>query len=96
MVPLCSTLKLPNELFLAPKHTLSLFILNQGAAEKKKKKTKITVTLSASTKKKFWIDHYEVVNFVSLPLSEREAEVDLVLIQTSFLFLWKLCLKNNS
>ena len=36
MVPLCSTLKLPNESFLAPKHTLSLFILNQGAAEKKK------------------------------------------------------------
>ena len=40
MVPLCSTLKLPNESFLAPKHTLSLFILNQGAAEKKKKKKK--------------------------------------------------------
>ena len=40
MVPLCSTLKLPNESFLAPKHTLSLFILNQGAAEKKKKTVK--------------------------------------------------------
>ena len=37
MVPLCSTLKLP---FLAPKQTLSLFILNQGEAEKKKIKKK--------------------------------------------------------
>ena len=35
------------------------------------------------------------MNLVFQPLSEREAEVDLVLIQTSFLFLWKLCLKNH-
>ena len=33
---------------------------------------------------------------MSQPLSVCEAEVDLVLIQTSFLFLWKLCLKNTS
>ena len=31
-----------------------------------------------------WIDHFTVVGLVSEPLSEREAEVDLVLIQTSF------------
>ena len=30
------------------------------------------------------IDHFTVVGLVSEPLSEREAEVDLVLIQTSF------------
>ena len=33
---------------------------------------------------------------MSQPLSVSEVEVDLVLIQTSFLFLWKLCLKNTS
>ena len=38
------------------------------------------------------IGHLTVVGLVSLPLSECEAEVELVLIQTSFLFLWKLCL----
>ena len=38
-------------------------------------------------------DHFTVVGFiVSQLLSECKAEVDLVLIQTSFLFLWKLCL----
>ena len=42
------------------------------------------------------IDHFTVVGLVSFPLSEHEAEVDLALIQTSFLFLWKLCLKNYS
>ena len=36
------------------------------------------------------------MSLASQPLSEREAEVDLVLIQTSALFLWKLCLKNTS
>ena len=33
---------------------------------------------------------------VSQPLSECEAGGDLVLIQTSFLFQWKFCLKNTS
>ena len=33
---------------------------------------------------------------LSQPLSEREAEVDLVLTQTSSLFLCKFCLKNTS
>ena len=42
------------------------------------------------------IDHFKVVGLVSQRLGEREAEVDLVFIQTSFLFLWKLCLKNTS
>ena len=38
-------------------------------------------------------DHFTVVGFiVSQLLSECKAEGDLVLIQTSFLFLWKLCL----
>ena len=32
------------------------------------------------------IGHFTVVGLVSLPLSEREAEGDIVLIQTSFLF----------
>ena len=42
-------------------------------------------------------DHFTVVGFiVSQLLSECKAEVDLVLIQTSFLFLWKLCLKDTS
>ena len=40
--------------------------------------------------------HFTVVGLVSEPLTEREAEVDLVLIQTFFLFLWKLCLKHTS
>ena len=35
------------------------------------------------------IDHFTVVGLVSQPLSECEAEVDLLLIQTSFFFLWK-------
>ena len=42
------------------------------------------------------IDHFTVVSLVTKPLSEIEAEVGLVLIQTSFLFLWKLCLKDTS
>ena len=44
------------------------------------------------------IDHFTLVSLVFQPLSEREAEIDLVLIQikTSFLFLWKLCLKKTS
>ena len=33
---------------------------------------------------------------LSQPLNECEAEIDLVLIQTSLFFLWKLCLKNAS
>ena len=32
------------------------------------------------------VGHFTVVGLVSWPLNEREAEVDLVLIQTSFLF----------
>ena len=44
----------------------------------------------------FLIDHFTVLGLVSLPLSGREAEVDLVLRQTFFLFLWKLCLKIRS
>ena len=42
------------------------------------------------------INHFTAVGLVSFPLSEHEAEVDLALIQTSFLFLTKLCLKNYS
>ena len=37
------------------------------------------------------IDHFTVVGVVSYPLSEREAEVDVASIQTSFFFLWKFC-----
>ena len=40
------------------------------------------------------IDHYTVVDLVPYPSSECEAEVDLVLIQTSYASLWKLSLKN--
>ena len=36
--------------------------------------------------KTFTIDHLTVRSLVPKPLSEREAEVDLVLIKTSFLF----------
>ena len=42
------------------------------------------------------IDHFTVVDLVPWPSSECEAEVDLVLIQTSFALLWKLSLKNTS
>ena len=45
---------------------------------------------------RYTIDHFTVVDLVSWPLSGREAEVYLVLILTSFLFLWKLCLKIRS
>ena len=38
------------------------------------------------------IDHFTVI----LAFEWMWGEVDLVLIQTSFLFLWKLCLKNTS
>ena len=41
-------------------------------------------------------NHFKVVGLVSSLLSEWEAEVDLVLIQTSFLLLWELSLKNTS
>ena len=34
---------------------------------------------------KYAIDHFTVADLVTWPLSEREAEVDLVLIQTSSL-----------
>ena len=37
------------------------------------------------------IDHFTVVGQVPQPSSECEAEVDYVLIQSSFVFLWKLC-----
>ena len=42
------------------------------------------------------IDHFTVVGVVSKPLSEREAEVDLVLIQTSFFAYGNFAEKNNS
>ena len=45
---------------------------------------------------KLSIGHFTVLGLVSSPLSKREAEGDLVFIQTSFLFLWKLCFKNTS
>lgn len=35
------------------------------------------------------IDHFKVVGLVPLPSNECKAEVDLVLTQTSFVFLWK-------
>ena len=38
-------------------------------------------------------DHFTIVHLVASLLSECEAEVDLALGQTSFVFLWKLCLK---
>ena len=43
------------------------------------------------------VDHFAVLG-LSLSSSECEAEVDLVLIQTSFVLLWKtyLCMKNTS
>ena len=42
------------------------------------------------------IDHFTVECLVCSPSSECEAGVDNVLIQTPFVFLWKLCLKNTS
>ena len=42
------------------------------------------------------IDHFTVVDLVSQPSSECEAEVDLVLIQTFFALLWKLFLETTS
>ena len=39
---------------------------------------------------------FNTVGVPTQPLSEREAEVDLVLIKSSFLFSRKLCLKNTS
>ena len=44
------------------------------------------------------IDHFilTLLGVPTQPLSEREAEVDLVLIKSSFLFSRKLCLKNTS
>ena len=42
------------------------------------------------------VDHFKVVDLVTWPSSECEAEGDLVLIQTSFAFLGKLSLKNTS
>ena len=41
------------------------------------------------------IDHFTVMSLVPKPLNESEADIDLVLIQTSFLFLWKTMLKNT-
>ena len=35
------------------------------------------------------IDHFKVVGLVPLPSNECKAEIDLVLTQTSFVFLWK-------
>ena len=42
------------------------------------------------------IDRFTVVDLVPWPLSECEADGDLVLIQTPFALLWKLSLKNTS
>ena len=39
--------------------------------------------------------HFIVVGLVSQPLHEREAEVDLVLIQTSFLFFMEIIMLKN-
>ena len=41
--------------------------------------------LGAPGQSLFTIDHFTVMGLVSWPLSEREAEVDLVLVQTCFL-----------
>ena len=38
------------------------------------------------------IDHFKVVGLVPLPSNECKAEVDLVLTQTSSVFLWKCIL----
>ena len=38
-------------------------------------------------------NHFTVVGLVPWPSSECEAEVDLVMIQTFFVFVWTLCLK---
>ena len=50
----------------------------------------------ALTKLMRLIDHLTLLGVPTQPLSEREAEVDLVLIKSSFLFSRKLCLKNTS
>ena len=42
------------------------------------------------------IDYLMFVGLVSQPSVECEVKVSLILIQTSFVFLWKLCLKNVS
>ena len=39
----------------------------------------------------FEIDHFTVVGLVPQPPCQCEARVDLVLMQTPFVFLWKLC-----
>lgn len=41
-------------------------------------------------------DHFKVVGLVPLPSNECKAEVDLVLTQTSFVFLWKCMLGKNN
>ena len=58
---------------------------------------KIFDKVRTSTMSKTSVDHFAVLG-LSLSSSECEAEVDLVLIQTSFVFLWKkyLCMKNTS
>ena len=38
---------------------------------------------------RYTIDHFTVMSLVPQPLNEREAEIDLVLRQTSFLFLYE-------
>ena len=40
----------------------------------------------------FLIDHFTVVCLVAWPLNESEDGVDLVLIETSLLFIWKFIL----
>ena len=42
--------------------------------------------------KQFLIDHFTAVCFVAWPLNESEAVVDLVLIETSLLFICKFLL----
>ena len=61
------------------------YVVNTKFTSKKRNLASLRVT-----SKCYVIDHFTVVGLVSYPLSEREAEVGLVLIQTFFFFLWKL------
>jgi len=57
---------------------------------------KIALILLTELERKLRIRDFTVRHLVAKPSIECEAEVDLVLIQTSFVLLWKLCLKNTS
>ena len=64
------------------------------AEEDGKGKRYLIAFLSSSAR--FLMDLFTVVNLVPRPLSESEADGDLVLIYTSFALIWKLTLKNTS